>query len=117
MTCSFRWQTPLLQISDNSLWTEIYMYFSLAQKGNHVLGKEGLWSAADRTTLFWPQRKGHFSEKAITGGQAVFSPFLSGWSPSFQVPTPCPGYPEFLCFPLLLQGNVKATKSSCAFVL
>lgn len=100
MICSFCWQTILLQILHNWLWTKICVdIFPLAQKGDHVPGaKKPLQSAADHTIFFGLKEKGHFSEKSITGDQAqqyykaasfaISSHFLSIWFSSFQMPAP-----------------------------
>lgn len=41
MTCSFHWQTSLVHISNNCLWTEIYMdFFSLPKKAIMSQGKK-----------------------------------------------------------------------------
>lgn len=129
MTCSFHWQTSLVHISNNCLWTEIYMdFFSLPKKAIMSQGKK---SSSQLQTIqqsyFGPTEK-YISQKRPSpgwGGGAVAIlpsslqcclqslPAYVGFTSQLPTLHSFPGCSEPLFFPLLLQSSLSAIKTLC----
>ena len=131
MTCSFHWQTSLVHISNNCLWTEIYMdFFSLPKKAIMSQGKKSSNQLQTiQQSYFGPTEK-YISQKRPSpgwGGGVVAIlqssllcclqslPAYLGFNSQLPTPHSFPGYSEPLFFPLLLQGSLSAMKPCVPF--
>lgn len=92
MACSFCWQTALLHIPDDWLWTEIYLdFFHCSGRQSCPQERRALVSCRPCNPFFGLTAKDISQKRPSLGAgpqqhyqtacYAVFSPFLSAWAP------------------------------------